>query len=268
MGVGAHATLTDRMQVGDLRHWTALRIKQLLRLVRHHPFLQFLQMQRVLPGVGERHLMAAPIALDTFAVDLLGASPSLGRAENDHWPGWPARSTALAIIALYLGNAVQARVERGGELLMHSGRVITLNDIRLVAVSPHQIQQLIGRYAGQNGGIGNLVPVEMQDRQHRSISDWVQELVGVPRGRKRASLGFAVADDASNDQVWVVKGCPVRVRDRVAEFAALMDGPRSLRSHVARDSTGKRELRKEPLHAPSIAGDVGIDLRVSALQPG
>src|SRR5512133_327754 len=151
--------------------------------------------------------MAPPIALDTFAVDLLGTSPPLGRPENDHWPGRPARSTALAIITLYFGNTVHASVECGGELFVHSGRVITLNDIRFVAVPPHQIQQLIGGNAGQNGGISNLVPVEMQDRQHRSITDWVEELVGVPRGRKRAGLGFAVADDACNDQVWVVKGC-------------------------------------------------------------
>src|SRR5512133_2579244 len=211
--------------------------------------------------------MAPPIALDTFAVDLLGTSPALGGAENDHWPGRPARSAALAMITLYFGNAVQASLECGGELLVHGGWVITRNDIRLVTVSPHQIQQLIGGNAGQNGGIRNLVPVEMQDRQHRSITDWIQELVGVPRGRKRTGLGFAVADDACNDQVWVVKGCTVRVRDRVAEFAAFMDGPRSLRSDVARDSAGKRELRKEPLHAMRIAGDVGIDLRVSALQP-
>src|SRR5258705_3115621 len=44
--------------------------------------------------------------------------------------------------------------------------------------------------------------------------------------------------------------------------------PRSFGRDVTRDSTGEGKLGEQPLHAFRIARDVGIELAVSALQPG
>src|SRR3954470_1343115 len=107
----------------------------------------------------------------------------------------------------------------------------------------------------------------MQDRQYRAVARWIQELVGVPGGRERPGLCLAVPDDTGDDQVWVVERGSVCVRDRITEFASLMNRPRSLWSNVARDAAGERKLGEEPLHAPAIAGDVGIDLRIGTFQP-
>ena len=77
--------------------------------------------------------------------------------------------------------------------------------------------------AGENAGIGDLVAVEVEDRQNHPVSRRVQELVGMPARGQRSSLRFAVADDTGDDQIGVVEGRPIRMRNRVAKLAPFMD---------------------------------------------
>src|SRR5215475_8808783 len=79
---------------------------------------------------------------------------------------------------------------------------------------------------------------------------------------------LAVADDAGDDQVGVVVGGAVRVRDRVSKLPALMDRAWRLRGDVARDTAGERELGEEPLHALLVLGDVWVDFAVGSLEIG
>ena len=67
----------------------------------------------------------------------------------------------------------------------------------------------------------------------------------MPARRERAGLGLAVADDARDEQVGVVERRPERVRERVAELAALVDRAGRLRRGVARDAARERELAEE-----------------------
>ena len=90
----------------------------------------------------------------------------------------------------------------------------------------------------------------------------------MPAGRQRAGLRLAVADDAGDDQVGVVEGGAVGVRQRVAELAALVDRARRLRRDVAGDAAGKAELLEQPLHPLLVLRDVRIDLAVGALEVG
>ncbi len=55
---------------------------------------------------------------------------------------------------------------------------------------------------------------------------------------------------------------------RVAELAALVDRAGRLRRHVARDAAGEGELAEEPPEPLRVAPDLGIDLRVGALEVG
>ena len=57
----------------------------------------------------------------------------------------------------------------------------------------------------QHGRIADLVPVQVQDRQHGTIGDRIEEFCGLPGCRQRAGFRFAVADDAGNDQVRIVE---------------------------------------------------------------
>ena len=121
--------------------------------------------------------------------------------------------------------------------------------------------------AGKERGIGDLEAVEVQDRQHRAVRDGVNELVAVPRGGERAGLGLAVADDAGGDQAGVIHHGAEGVRERIAQLAALVDGARRLGRDMARDAAGEGEALEELLHTLLIARDVGVDLRIAAVQP-
>ena len=52
---------------------------------------------------------------------------------------------------------------------MHAGRVVPLNEVGDIAVTAKQLLQLFAADAGQNCRIGNLVAVEVQDRQNGAV---------------------------------------------------------------------------------------------------
>jgi hypothetical protein len=106
----------------------------------------------------------------------------------------------------------------------------------------------------------------MEDRQYCAIALWVEELVRVPASRERPGLGLAVADDAANEEIRVVKCGAVGVHQRVAKLAALVDRAGRLRRDMARDAARERELPKQGTHAVRVIGDVRIGLAVGALE--
>ena len=166
---------------------------------------------------------------------------------------------------LDLLDLVEHRVERGGELLVHRERVVTLDDVGMVAAAAQELAQLLARDAGEHGRVGDLVSVEVKDRQHRAVGRGVEELVRVPRRRQRPGLGLSVADDARDQEVGIVERRSVRMREAVAELTALVDRARSLGGHVAGDAARERELVEQPLHALLVRRDVAVVLRVACL---
>ena len=151
---------------------------------------------------------------------------------------------------------------------MHQFRVIAFHRVHLVPVAAQQRLQLGVRYPGRHRRVGDLVAVQVQDRQHRPVPDRVQELVGVPAARQRPGLRFAVADHAGHDQVGVVERRAVGVHQRVAQLAALVDRPGCLRRHVRGDPAGERELPEQPAHARGVRRDARVQLGVRALEVG
>src|SRR5215471_16787404 len=128
--------------------------------------------------------------------------------------------------------------------------------------------QLFMADPGENAGIGDLVAVEVKDGQNRPVPRRIEEFVGMPARRQRSSFRFAVADDAGNDQIGVVEGCSVGVRDRIAELTAFVYRTWRLRRYVAGDATGERKLGEQALHALFVARDVRINLTVGSLEIG
>ena len=117
-------------------------------------------------------------------------------------------------------------------------------------------------------GFGDLVSVQVQDGQHGAVARRVEELVGVPAGGQRAGLGFAIADHAAGHQIGIIEDRAMGMQQRVAEFAALVDGAGRFRRDVAGDAAGKRKLREEALHALDVLPDVGIELAVGSFEIG
>ena len=151
---------------------------------------------------------------------------------------------------------------------MHHPRIVALDEVRCVAVAAEQLVEFLTADAGEHGRIGDLVAVQVQDRQHRSVGQRVQKLVRVPARRHRPGLGLAVPDDAGDDQAGIIEGRTIGMRQRIAELAPLVDRPGRLRRHVARDASGKGELGEKPLQARLVLRDVRIDLAVGAFQIG
>jgi hypothetical protein len=51
--------------------------------------------------------------------------------------------------------------------------------MRFIAVATEQVGQFLAADAGEHGRIGDLEPVEMNDRKNRTITRWIQKFIGV-----------------------------------------------------------------------------------------
>ncbi len=221
--VGAHAAGASRGKVGQLGPEAAAVVEQLRGSVALHPLFEDAHMGRVLVHLAHRHLVRAPVVLGALAIDFFRARPALGCAKHDHRPARAFRETILDAHPLDALNFADDLVQGGGHQLVHLFRLIPLDEIRRVAIAAEQVIQLLMADAGENAGIGNLVAVEVEDRQNHPVGRRVQELVGMPARCQRSGLRFAVADDTGHDQIGVVEGRSVGMREGVAEFAAFVN---------------------------------------------
>ena len=70
-------------------------------------------------------------------------------------------------------------------------------------------------------------------------------------------------------QIGIVERRAVRVHQRIAELAALVDRAGRFRRGVAGNAAGKRELLEQPFqHPASSCDDIRVQLAVSALEVG
>ena len=218
--------------------------------------------------VAHRNLVRTPVVLALLAVDLRRAGPALRRAKDDHRPGRPLQVAVVAGIGpdpLDLGHC---GVEHAGQLLVDVRRIVPLDEVRRIAHALEELLQFLLGDARKEARVGDLVAVEVEDRQHAAVAGRVEELVAVPAGRERPGLRLAVADDAGDDQVRVVEGRAIGMAQRIAEFAAFMDAARRFRRNVAGNAAGEAELLEQPLHAFRVLADVRVDLAVGALEIG
>ena len=110
------------------------------------------------------------------------------------------------------GDLVEDVIQGRRELLMDGTRVVAGDQVRRVAVALEERGQLFATDSSQQGRVGDLVAIEVQDRQDCAVADRVDELGGVPCRRQRPGFRFAVTDDTRHDQIGVVERGSVRVR--------------------------------------------------------
>ena len=90
-----------------------------------------------------------------------------------------------------------------------------------------------------DGTLGDLEAINVDDGEDSTRLCRVNVLVAMPGGGGRASLGFTIADDTSDDEIWFVHDCTERHAQRVAELTTLMDGSRGLSVNVATDAANQ-----------------------------
>src|ERR1017187_8911064 len=120
--------------------------------------------------------------------------------------------------------------------------------------------------AGQDSRVADLVAVEVQNRQHSSVGNWVEELVGLPCGGQGTRFRFSVADDAGDDEFGIVERGPECMAERVPQFATLVNRPRRRRRNMAGNPAGERELLEELLQPGLVLGDVRVNLTPGAFE--
>ena len=227
MGVHAHAPPSLGSNFGQFGAECAFLVEEFLGLVAAHPLFQQAQMVGLFPYLGERYLVGAPGAFHRLSVHKLRSCPSLGGAHDQHRPRRPLKRLSLGCgFARFLldgGNAVQHGVKDRRGLLVHGLRVVAFQRERLVAVAAHQFFQLGMGNPREDRGVGDLVAVQVQDRQDRPVGGGIEKLVGVPTGGQRTGLGLAIAHHAGHNQVRIVERGSIGVDQRVAQFAALVD---------------------------------------------
>src|SRR5450756_652173 len=141
---------------------------------------------------------------------------------------------------------------------MHQPGLVPLDEVGRPAVPAEQLFQFLACDAGKESRVGNLVAVEMQDRQHRAVGYWIEKLGRMPCGGQRTRLRLAVADDAGDDEIGIVEHRPKRMAERIAQLAALVDRARALRRCVAWNAPGKRKLNKQLPQPGLILADIAV----------
>ena len=214
----------------------------------------------------ERHLVRAECAFDLQSIDHFRARPAFRRPEDDHRP---ARSRGVVLVpGIFLDvlNISNGRIQRGSHEHVHLLRVVAFHKKRCPATARQKLLQLLMVDAREDGRIADLVAVEMKNRQHGTIGDGIEKLVGVPRGRKRRRFRFAIANDAGDNQIGVVEHGPERMTERVSQFAAFVNGARRGGGNVAGNAAGKRELLEQQFHTGFVLRDIGVDVAPGAFQ--
>ena len=210
--VGAHAAVGFGRQAAQLARKRTVLVEELLRSVTAHPGLELSEVFGVGAHLTQGHLVGAKRALDRQAVDDLGPRPALGRAQDDHRPGGPLGAAVLAGGPLDLLDLFHHLVENLGHAAVGRFGLVALDEVGVVAVALKELFELAIGHPSQHRGAGDLVAVQVQDRQHGAVACRVQELVRVPAGCQRSRLGLAIADDAGDQQIGVVEGGAVGVR--------------------------------------------------------
>ena len=126
-----------------------------------------------------------------------------------------------------------AVIQGSGHELMHLFRLITFHKVGRPAAASQELLQFLMLDAGQHGRIADLVAIEVQDRQHGSIINGIEKLVGLPCGRQRARFRFTVTDNAGDDQTGIIKRGSEGMAERVSQLATFVNRSRRGRRHVA-----------------------------------
>src|SRR6185503_8322972 len=101
---------------------------------------------------------------------------------------------------------------------MHYFGIVSLDEVGPVAVADKEAGKFVVAQPRKHCRVGNLVAVQMQNRQYRAIAYRVQEFVGVPASCQGTRLCLAVTYDARGEQIGIIEYRTISVRERVTEF--------------------------------------------------
>ena len=266
MRIATHAPIARRRKGSQFVNKLALLVEELMRPITLHPGFKNLEMFGIFANRCERHLMCAEGSFDGNPIHFLRTRPPFGCAQDDHRPNWLFLESIAARFVLNRPNLGVAIVQRCRQQLVHDFRIVTLDEIGLVPTPGVQCLQVCVAGSGLSGRTGNLVAVEVKNRQNRAVPHGIEKVDRLPASFERASLRFAVANNAGDYQIGIVERRAESVNQRVAKFAALVHRVRDVRTAMAGHAARRRELAEHKPQAVFIAGDLRMDLGIGAFE--
>src|SRR5262249_12163553 len=155
--------------------------------------------------------------------------------------GGPVRARLILDVVDFLDDGF----ESGRHELMHQVRVRPLNEVGFVSISLEKACECLVGETPKHGRVSDLVTIQMEDWQDRSIRFRIQKFVRVPACRQRPRFALTVADDAAGQQIRIVEDRAEGMHERIAKLSTFVYGSRSLGSGVARNSSWKRKLLEQ-----------------------
>src|SRR5579884_3390598 len=181
-------------------------------------------MRRVGSDAGERHLVGSEGSFYRQPILLFWTRPTFWRPQYD---GGPTRSiiARASVSCSFLNSAYRSvtSIECCGKCLMDVMRFRTLHEMHVVPVSLDDAAEVFIACTAGHCGAANFIAIQVQNRQDRAITRRVQKRRAFPRARKRTCLCFAVANDSSHEQVWIIEGRAECMGKHVTELTAFMD---------------------------------------------
>jgi len=92
--------------------------------------------------------------------------------------------------------------------------------------------------AGQHGRIADLVAIEVQDRQHGSIENWVDNLLDCHAVARGPVSAFTIADDAGDDQSGLSNTAPKAWLSGIPQLTTFVNRPRRSGRNMAGNPAG------------------------------
>ena len=125
--------------------------------------------------------MRAPETFNLLAIDLLGPGPALWAAQHNHRPFRPlAGRTPVPRRTLDGSNSVERSLQRICHQAVHQSRVASLDEKGFMAAAEKEMADLVDAHSAQHCRIGDLVAIEMENREHRAVTRRIEKLVGMP----------------------------------------------------------------------------------------
>jgi hypothetical protein len=95
---------------------------------------------------------------------------------------------------------------------VHLFGLITLNEKGLVAITLQQALEFLAAYPCEDCWACDLIPIEMENREHCPVPDRVEKLIAMPAGCERPRLSFAIPNNTTGHKIRIVEDRPISVR--------------------------------------------------------
>ena len=151
---------------------------------------------------------------------VFGSVHPFGVRRIEHGPERPVRKTTSARILLARANLGVGPVERRPHRAVDDLGIITADFTGGISEAPEVRSELVRRETREHRRTGQLVAIQVQDRQDGAIGRRVEHVDGLPRCAQRSGFGLAVADQARDEELGIVQRDAEGVGEGIAELSA------------------------------------------------